>query len=107
MDSPHLQNHCSLPSMTNIVGSLGVRRTILAMADPFVCIGCCGGCVRFVPRSGNADAASLIHSGMNPITRASLIGALITLFCAFGLAACSEKAQRVVHDGDAAATAER
>src|SRR5688572_10717070 len=35
MESPHLQSHCSLPSMMNIAGSSRVRRTILAMVLSF------------------------------------------------------------------------
>jgi hypothetical protein len=43
---------------------------------------------------------------MDPITRASLTGALMALFSTIGLAACSERPQRVAHEGDAALAGE-
>jgi hypothetical protein len=43
---------------------------------------------------------------MNPNVRSFLATALGSVFLAAGLAACGEKPQRVLHEGDAARTSE-
>jgi hypothetical protein len=43
---------------------------------------------------------------MNPKITPCLVAALVSLFSAMGLAACSEKPQRVIHEGDMARASE-
>jgi hypothetical protein len=43
---------------------------------------------------------------MNPKITPYLVAALVAVFSAMGLAACSEKPQRVMHEGDTDRTSE-
>ena len=57
-------------------------------------------------RSGNGWSAAVIHSPMNPKISSFLAAALAAASLAAGLAACGEKPQRVMRDGDAPRSSE-